>query len=97
MNLGLIAGNGRFPFLVLDAARSMGHDVTVIALKEEASKEILTMDAMKKEIVYNLGLVYEQIGEKAKAIGCMKQIYEADYGFKDVAQRVESSYQEKSS
>ena len=40
MKLGLIAGNGRFPFLVLDAARSMGHDVTVIALKEEASKEI---------------------------------------------------------
>ena len=62
---------------------------------EEASKEILTMDAMKKEIVYNLGLVYEQMGEKAKAINCMKQIYEADYGFKDVAQRVESSYQEK--
>ena len=25
--LGLIAGNGRFPFLVLDAARAMGHDV----------------------------------------------------------------------
>ena len=64
---------------------------------EEASKEILSMDAMKKEIVYNLGLVYEQMGEKAKAINCMKQIYEADYGFKDVAQRVESSYQEKPS
>ncbi|HYB94666.1 MAG TPA: UDP-2,3-diacylglucosamine diphosphatase LpxI [Vicinamibacterales bacterium] len=40
MNLGIIAGNGKFPFLVLDAARSMGHDITVIALKEEASKEI---------------------------------------------------------
>ena len=64
---------------------------------EEASKEIGTMDAMKKEIVYNLGLVYEQMGEKGKAIDCMKQIYEADYGFRDVAQRVESSYQEKSS
>ncbi|HJT82614.1 MAG TPA: tetratricopeptide repeat protein [Chthoniobacterales bacterium] len=64
---------------------------------EEASKEILTMDAMKKEIVYNLGLVYDQMGEKGKAIDCMKQIYEADYGFRDVAQRVESSYQEKPS
>jgi tetratricopeptide (TPR) repeat protein len=62
---------------------------------EEASKEILTMDAMKKEIVYNLGLVYEKMGDREKAIGCMKEIYEADYGFKDVAQRVESSYQEK--
>jgi tetratricopeptide (TPR) repeat protein len=62
---------------------------------EDAAKEILTMDAMKKEIVYNLGLVHEAMGERAKAIECMKQIYEADYGFKDVAQRVESSYQEK--
>ena len=38
--LGLIAGNGRFPFLVLDAARGAGHDVTVIALKEEAFPEL---------------------------------------------------------
>ena len=38
--IGLIAGNGRFPFLVLDAARSLGHDVTVIALREEAHPEI---------------------------------------------------------
>src|SRR5262245_55195413 len=36
MKLGLIAGNGRFPFLVLDAARAAGHDVTVVAIKEEA-------------------------------------------------------------
>lgn len=40
MKIGLIAGNGRFPFLVLDAARSLGYDVTVIALKEEASKDL---------------------------------------------------------
>jgi DUF1009 family protein len=32
----LIAGNGRFPFLALDAARAMGRDVTVIAIKDEA-------------------------------------------------------------
>jgi DUF1009 family protein len=38
--IGLIAGNGRFPFLVLDAARSLGHDVTVVAIKEEAFKDI---------------------------------------------------------
>ena len=61
---------------------------------EEASKEILSMDAIKKEIVYNLGLVYERLGEGAKSLTCMKQIYEADYGYKDVATRVESSYQQ---
>jgi len=36
VHLGLIAGNGRFPFLVLEAARAAGHQVTIIALKEEA-------------------------------------------------------------
>lgn len=61
---------------------------------EEASTEILSMDAMKKEIVYNLGLVYERMGEGEKSLTCMKQIYEADYGYKDVARRVESSYQQ---
>jgi UDP-2,3-diacylglucosamine hydrolase len=40
MKLGLIAGNGRFPFLVLDAARSLGHEVTVVALKEETFKDL---------------------------------------------------------
>jgi tetratricopeptide (TPR) repeat protein len=59
---------------------------------EEAAREIGTMDATKKEIVYNLGLVYEQMGDREKSLGCMKQIYEADYGYKDVATRVESSY-----
>jgi DUF1009 family protein len=38
--LGLIAGNGTFPFLVLDAARAQGFDVVVAAIKEEASAEI---------------------------------------------------------
>jgi len=59
---------------------------------EEAAREIGTMDATKKEIVYNLGLVYEQMGDRKKSLGCMKEIYEADYGYKDVAMRVESSY-----
>jgi len=59
---------------------------------EEGSKEMLSMDAMKKEMVYNLGLVYERMGEQEKSLACMKQIYEVDYGYKDVASRVESSY-----
>jgi len=59
---------------------------------EEAAREIATMDATKKEIVYNLGLVYEGMGNREKSLACMKQIYEADYGYKDVATRVESSY-----
>jgi DUF1009 family protein len=38
--LGLIAGNGKFPFLVLDAARAQGYEVVVAAIKEEACAEI---------------------------------------------------------
>ncbi len=40
MKLGLIAGNGRFPFLLLDAARAEGHSVVVAAIKEETDAEI---------------------------------------------------------
>lgn len=38
--IGIIAGNGRFPFLVLDAARALGYEITIIGIKEEASKEL---------------------------------------------------------
>jgi hypothetical protein len=40
MRLGLIAGNGRFPFLVLDAARAQGHEVVIVAADEEASPDL---------------------------------------------------------
>jgi UDP-2,3-diacylglucosamine hydrolase len=40
MPLGMIAGNGRFPVLALEAARKAGHEVVVIGIKEEASREI---------------------------------------------------------
>jgi DUF1009 family protein len=40
VHLGLIAGNGRFPFLVLDAARGAGYQVTIVALKEEAFPDL---------------------------------------------------------
>ena len=44
--LGLIAGNGRFPFLLLDAARAQGVQVVVAAIKEETEPE---MDARAEE------------------------------------------------
>ncbi|MDQ6699082.1 MAG: UDP-2,3-diacylglucosamine diphosphatase LpxI [Acidobacteriota bacterium] len=40
MKYGLIAGNGRFPILALQSARTLGDEVVVIAIKEEASKEV---------------------------------------------------------
>lgn len=40
MRYGLIAGNGRFPLLALEGARRLGHDVTVVAIQEEAAREV---------------------------------------------------------
>ena len=58
----------------------------------DAVAELLVMDAVKKDVIYNLGLVYEKMGDAQKTVDCMKQIYEVDYGYRDVAKRVESSY-----
>ncbi len=57
-----------------------------------AASEILVMDENKKDILYKLGLVHEKLGDKEKYLDCMKQIYEVDYGYRDVAKRVEESY-----
>src|ERR1700720_1187441 len=59
---GLIAGNGRFPFLVLEGARSQGIEMAVIALKEEASPE-LEKNAKR--------LHWVSLGELSKAIDLM--------------------------
>jgi tetratricopeptide (TPR) repeat protein len=59
-----------------------------------AASELAQMDSVKKDIVYNLGLVYEKMTQEEKSIECMKQIYEVDYGYRDVAKRVEGSYGE---
>ena len=67
MHLGLIAGNGRFPFLVLDAARSMGHDVTVIAAKEEAFTDLNDAAARVHSPIHWISL-----GELGKCISLMK-------------------------
>ncbi len=58
----------------------------------DAASEITAMDSLKKEITYSLALVYERMDQKQKALDCLKQIYEVDYGYRDVAARVEGSY-----
>jgi tetratricopeptide (TPR) repeat protein len=58
----------------------------------DAASEIPGMDGTKKDILYQLGLVYERMGNAEKSLACMKEIYEVDYGYLDVAERVEASY-----
>lgn len=59
---------------------------------EDADKEVLTMDETKKEILYMIGCLYEKAGNKEKSIESFKVIYEVDYGYRDVAQKVEAAY-----
>ena len=61
---GLIAGNGRFPFLVLEGARSQGIEMAVIAIKEEASPEL--EKAAKR-------VHWVSLGELSKTIDVMHQ------------------------
>lgn len=68
MRLGLIAGNGRFPFLVLDAARGAGHDVTVIALKEETFPELAECAARPPSAT----LHWISIGQLGTCIGLLR-------------------------
>ena len=59
---------------------------------KSAASEMIAMDTTKKDTVYDLGLVYNTMGKKEEYLQCMKDIMEADYGYKDVAKRVEESY-----
>jgi UDP-2,3-diacylglucosamine hydrolase len=61
---GLIAGNGRFPFLVLEGARSQGIDMAVIAIKEEADSELSK---------YAARLHWVSLGELSKTIDLLHQ------------------------
>lgn len=76
MKLGLIAGNGQFPFLVLDAARSLGHDITVVAIKGEAFPELETAAAKAPAAAVhwvNLGQVGRCI-ELLERAGCSQAV-----------------------
>jgi UDP-2,3-diacylglucosamine hydrolase len=62
--LGLIAGNGRFPFLVLDAARAQGYEVVIAAIKEETFPEIECHGAQ---------VLWLSLGELSKLIDTFKR------------------------
>lgn len=65
--LGLIAGNGRFPFLVLEAARSLGRDVTVVAVREEAGPDLEAVAAAR-----GADLHWVSLGQLGRCIDVLK-------------------------
>ncbi|RBP43839.1 hypothetical protein DES53_105238 [Roseimicrobium gellanilyticum] len=68
------------------------NDLAINAM-QEAVKEIVAFNNEKKELLYELGLVFEKVNKHDDYLNCMKEIYNNDYGYRDVAKRVESSYQ----
>ena len=67
------------------------YDLSIKQLAD-ALVDLHAMDNVKKEVLYEKGLIHEEIGDKAAALDCFKQIYEVDYSYRDVAKRVEASY-----
>ena len=65
--IGLIAGNGKFPFLALQGARDLGHEVTVVAIKEEAFPDL-------EEVARKAGaaLHWVSLGQLGKCIKLLK-------------------------
>ncbi len=65
-----------------------------LAIKQlsDALADLHAMDGTKKEVLYEKGLIHNEMGDKAEALESFKQIYEVDYVYRDVAQRVEESY-----
>ena len=59
---------------------------------QNAIKEKLVFDDEKKDLVYNLGCVLENMGKKEEAIEQFKLIYEMDIGYKDIAAKVDAYY-----
>lgn len=64
MKLGLIAGNGRFPFLLLSAARAHGDQVVVAAIKEETDPEMIAVAAADPGVT----VFWLSLGELSKLI-----------------------------
>ena len=62
---------------------------------ETASSEMHGMDAAKKDILYDIGLLAELMGDNARAIENFKSIYQVDIGYKDVADKIEQAYESK--
>ena len=69
MRLGLIAGNGRFPFLALEAMKRLGHAVTVVAIREETSPALAAAAASEPPAA----LHWVSLGELGKCIATLRE------------------------
>lgn len=59
---------------------------------QKAVSELSIMDDTKKDILYEMGIVAEQMGRREEAAKYFKEIYAVDIGYRDVAQKIEKVY-----
>ncbi len=62
---------------------------------QKAASELTLMDETKKDVVYEMGVLSEQMGRKEEAVAFFKEIYSVDIKYRDISQRIEAAYQKK--
>ena len=94
LQLSLKQPSVRYSALNLMGQAFMKRNMMDFAIKQLvlAQSELPSMDEIKKEISYNLGLAYEVAKQPEKSLDQWKMIYEYDMTYRDVAARVEASY-----
>jgi tetratricopeptide (TPR) repeat protein len=69
-----------------------GMNDSAVRTLQNAIKEKPSLDDEKKDLIYNLGCVFEKMGKKAEAIEQFLQIYETDINYRDVSAKVDAHY-----
>ncbi len=72
--------------------KAKGQGDIAIEQLQKAASELLVMDDNKKDILYELGSLSEEIGQREKALTYFKEIYGVDISYRDVAAKIESFY-----
>lgn len=80
-----------FYYLALCFKQKNQFDIAAEQL-EKAASELSVMDDTKKDVVYELGALYEAMGQVPKAAALYKEIYAVDFGYRDIAAKIESIY-----
>ena len=62
---------------------------------EQALERSMVVDRPEKEILYNLGMAADRLGDLAKAEDAFKRIYNVDINFRDVKDKIEAIYKKR--
>ena len=80
-----------FYYLALCFKQKQQYDIAAEQL-EKAASELHLLDDTKKDVLYELGTIYEAMGKADKAAEYFKEIYAVDIGYRDVAAKIEKAY-----